>query len=194
MALWSVFGVAYNENYTAEVDSYLHRMDDLGLWGMGESTNLNEARAHGNPHLDVSSLIRQESTAIMGQQMNSYDSEDQAHTKSDETPPTHRYQEMFELLPEIWDQNQSFHIIDADHPELLEHGEAYIHARLTSYIAEPFLESSDLPLPPYVRHYVNRSTVDALTTPWHAGPPAVFLEALRQRLGFPYEWWGAPID
>jgi hypothetical protein len=101
---------------------------------------------------------------------------------------------MFELLPEIWDQNQSFHIIDADHPELLEHGEAYIHARLTSYIAEPFLESSDLPLPPYVRRYVNRSTVDALTTPWRAGPPAVFLEALRQRLGFPYEWWGAAID
>ena len=23
---------------------------------------------------------------------------------------------------------------------------------------------------------------------------AVFHEPLRQRLGFPYEWWGAPID
>jgi hypothetical protein len=115
---------------------------------MSESTNLNEARAHGNPHLDVTSLIRQESTAIMGQQMNTYDSEDQAHTENDETPPKHRYQEMFELLPEIWDQNQSFHIIDADDPELLEHGEAYIHTRLTSYIAEPFLENSDLPYPP----------------------------------------------
>jgi hypothetical protein len=194
MALWCLFGVAYNENYSAEVDGFLHRMDELGLWGMGESTNLNEARAHGNPYLDVTSLIRQESTAVMGQQMETYDSEDQAQSASDEAASGNRYQEMFELLPEIWNQNHSFHIIDADDPELLEHGEAYIHEKLTSYVAEPFREGSELPLPPYVRRYVGRNTVDGLATPWYAGLPAVFLEPLRQRLGFPDEWWGAPID
>jgi hypothetical protein len=97
-------------------------------------------------------------------------------------------------MPDIWDQNHGFHIIDADDPELVEHGEAYIHEKLTSYLAEPFVEGSEATLPPYVRTYMERNTVNGLALGWYAGLPAVFLEPLRQRLGFPYEWWGAPID
>jgi hypothetical protein len=93
----------------------------------------------------------------------------------------------------MWDQNHGFHIIDADDPELVEHGEAYIHERLTSYIGEPFRANSDA-LPPYIRSYVDQNTVIGLADGWYTGLPAVFLEPLRQRLGFPYEWWGAPID
>jgi hypothetical protein len=103
---------------------------------------------------------------------------------------------MFEALPNAWDQNHGFHIIDIDDPELVEHGEAYVHEQLTSYIAEPLREGSDSyqSLPPYVQSYVDRNTVNALAKGWYTGLPAVFHEPLRQRLGFPYEWWGAPID
>lgn len=195
MALWYVYGVRYNnENYTAEIDSFLHRLDELGLLGMEENNNLNEARAHGNPFLDITSVIRQESTAVMAGQIDTYNQEDEVRATGEEAPSGHGYQELFDAMPDIWDQNHGFHIIDADDPELLEHGEAYIHEKLTGYLSEPFLEGAEKTLPPYVRKYMERNTVNGLALGWYAGLPAVFLEPLRQRLGFPYEWWGAPID
>ncbi|ORW24358.1 hypothetical protein [Mycobacterium palustre] len=194
MAMWYVFGARYTENYTAEIDGFLHRLDDLGLLGMDEGNNLNEARAHGNPFFDITSIIRQENTSVMGGQMKTYGSEDEARAAGEEAPSGHGYRELFEVLPEIWDQNHGFHIIDIDDPELVEHGEAYIHEQLTSYVAEPFREGSEVVLPPYIRPYVERNTVNGLAKGWHGGLPAVFIEPLRQRLGFPYEWWGAPID
>jgi hypothetical protein len=194
MALWCVFGARYNEKYTAEIDGFLHRLDEL--FATDEGGKLNEGRAHGNPFLDVSSVIRQESTAVMGSQMAAYDAEDQDRAEGEKAPSGDGYQEFFAVLPEIWDQNHGFHIIDVDHPELLEHGEAYIHAQLTSYVAEPLREGSESfgSLPPYIRPYVDSNTLNALAKGWYAGLPAVFLESLRQRLGFAYEWWGAPID
>ncbi|MGH3967106.1 MAG: hypothetical protein ACRDTV_03050, partial [Mycobacterium sp.] len=158
MAVWYFFGAKYNENYTAEADAFAHRLDELPLLGMDVGANLNEARAHGNPFLDTSSMIRQESTAVMGGQMQTYDTEDQARAAGGEAAPS-VYQKLFEAMPGMWQQNHGFHIIDADHPELLEHGEAYIHERLTSYVAEPFREGSEVAVPPYVRSYVERSTV-----------------------------------
>ena len=199
MPMWYVFGARYNENYTEEVDHFLHRLDDMGLLGMDEGSNINEARAHGNPFLDCSSLIKQKSTAVMAGQMDTYNADDE-NRAAGEAPVAQEneellgYEELFEILPTIWDQNHGFHIIDTDDPELVEHGEAYIHERLTGYVAEPFREGSDRRLPPYIRPYVERNTVDALATGWYAGLPAVFLEPLRQRLGFPYTWWGAAID
>jgi hypothetical protein len=194
MALWCVFGAKYNENYTTEIDGFLHRLDEL--FATDEGGKLNEGRSHGNPFLDVSSLIRQDSTAVMGGQMAAYDAEDRARAAGDEPPSGLGYREFFGVLPEIWDQNHGFHIIDIDDPELVQPGAAYIHARLTSYVAEPLREGSDSfgSLPPYIRTYVECNTLNALANGWYAGLPAVFLESLRQRLGFPYEWWGAPID
>jgi hypothetical protein len=132
----------------------------------------------------------------MAGQMSSYRAEEAARAAGEEAPAGHGYKEMFETLPGMWDQNHGFHIIDIDDPELVEHGEAYVHERLTSYIAEPLREGSEAfgSLPPYVGRYVDTNTVNGLAKGWYTGLPSVFLEPLRQLLGFPYEWWGAPID
>lgn len=192
MPMWYVDGLRFNGNYTQEMDDFLHQMG--ARWaGIEENpNNLSEARSHGNPYLDVSSVAWHESTARMAGQMNTYRAEDEGRASGEE-PAGYGYKEMFENIPRMWDQNHGFHIIDADDPELVEHGEAYIHERLTSYIAEPFRANSDA-LPPYIRSYVDQNTVIGLADGWYTGLPAVFLEPLRQRLGFPYEWWGAPID
>jgi hypothetical protein len=194
MALWCVFGAKYNDNYTVEIDGFLHRLDEL--FAKDGGSNLNEARAHGNPFLDVTSLIRQDSTSVMGSQMAAYHAEDQARAAGQEPPSGLGYREFLGALPDIWEENHGFHIIDIDHAELVEHGEAYVHQQLTSYVAEPLRKGSESfgSLPPYIRPYVDRNTVNALAKGWYAGLPAVFLESLRQRLGFPYQWWGAPID
>ena len=193
MPMWFVYGLKYNDNYSQEVDDALNLMTDSVPGQAGSS--LTEARAHGNPYFDVSSVVRHESTAVMGSQYKAYRAEMEAREAGEE-PSGHGYQEMFETLPGMWEQNHGFHVIDIDDPELIEHGEAYIHEQLTSYIAEPLREGSESfgTLPPYVQPYVDRNTVNGLAKGWHGGLPPVFLEPLRQRLGFPYEWWGAPID
>jgi hypothetical protein len=206
MPMWYVFGARYNENYTEEIDGFLHRLDGLAVLGEDEGANVSEARAHGNPFLDCSTLIRQESTAVMAAQIDIYNSDDEARA-ADEAPAAQGDEELlgsqergriiellFDVMPSMWDQNHGFHIIDIDDPELVEHGEAYVHEQLTSYLAEAFREGSDRTLPPYVREYMERNTVDGVANGWYTGLPAVFLEPLRQRLGFPYQWWGAPID
>jgi hypothetical protein len=194
MAMWYVVGWKYNSNYTQQIDDALNLMADP--LEIREDSSANEARAHGNPFLDVSSVIRHDSTAVMAGQMKSYKAEVEERAAGDEPAAGFGYAEMFEALPNAWDQNHGFHIIDIDDPELVEHGEAYVHEQLTSYIAEPLREGSDSyqSLPPYVQSYVDRNTVNALAKGWYTGLPAVFHEPLRQRLGFPYEWWGAPID
>jgi hypothetical protein len=193
MPMWYVDGLRFNDNYTQEMDDFLYKTMGAGWSGVEKGKeNVAFERSHGNPFLDVSSVAWHESTARMAGQMSTYRTEDEARA-SGEAPSRHGYKEMFENIPEMWDQNHGFHIIDIDDPELVEHGEAYVHERLTSYISEPFREHSDA-VPPYVRSYVDRNTVNGLAHGLYTGLPAVFLEPLRQRLGFPYEWWGAPID
>jgi hypothetical protein len=128
--------------------------------------------------------------------MDTYRTQDAARAAGEEEETSgYGYRELFADLPEMWTQNHGFHVIDIDDPELVEHGEAYIHERLTSYVAEPLSDRpGSEPLPEYIGTYVDRNTVDGLALGWYAGLPSVFLEPLRQRLGFPYEWWGAPID
>jgi hypothetical protein len=194
MAMWYVVGWKYNSNYTQQMDDALNLMADP--LEIKEDSSANEARAHGNPYLDVSTVIRHASTAVMAGQMKSYKAEVAEREAAEEPATGFGYAEMFDALPKAWDQNHGFHIIDIDDPELVEHGEAYVHQQLTSYIAEPLREGSESyqSLPPYVQSYVDRNSVNALAKGWYTGLPAVFLEPLRQRLGFPYEWWGAPID
>jgi hypothetical protein len=56
MPMWYVDGLRFNENYTQEMDDFLHQMG-AGWAGVEEgSKNLSEARSHGNPYLDVSSV------------------------------------------------------------------------------------------------------------------------------------------
>ncbi|MGH3968767.1 MAG: hypothetical protein ACRDTV_11775, partial [Mycobacterium sp.] len=143
MPMWYVDGLRFNENYTQKMDDFLSQMG-AGWAGIEEeSKNLSEARAHGNPFFDLSSVNWHESTARMAGQMNTYRAEDDARAAGEE-PSGYGFKEMFEKVPEMWDQNHGFHIIDADDPELVEHGEAYIHQKLTSYVAEPFRANSDV--------------------------------------------------
>ena len=195
MPMWYVFGSKYNEHYTQKMDDHLFSSMAEPLAAKQDSS-ITEARTHGNPFYDQTTIIWQEDSSVMGKQVAVYRAEDAARSAG--TAPAesgYSFKDLLHDMPGMWDQNGSFHIIDIDDPELVEQGEAYIHQQLTSYVAE--LDVSDLPEDSTfrdVRGYLEQLFVDGITKGWDDGLAGVIIEPFRQRMGYPYEWLGAPID
>ena len=196
MPMWYVFGTKYNENYHQGIDDHLQLMSQP-LAAQPDSS-ITEARTHGNPFYDQTTIIWQVDSSIMGKQMNMYGGEHEVRAEGQAAPSGYGFKELFEEMPGMEDQNGSFHVIDIDDPELVEHGEAYIHHQLTSYVADPLRDRSAIPddsMWQYVGNYLDTLVVNGISEGWNDGLAGVILKPVRQRLGFPSaEWLGAPID
>jgi hypothetical protein len=141
-----------------------------------EESSAIMARIHGNPLLDSCDIGRQDSPATMRDQL-------QFYRKACVTG-----QDAFELealmaeVSTLLRGNQGLHIIDADDPLLVEHGEAHVHKQFCDYLAEPMTapkESQEAWVDP-MHFYTMDTFVRNLVNGYV--PPALILEIGRQAL------------
>ena len=198
--MWFISAYEYNDNYSQEFDDFLAnpaKWDDmLEIKEAGDHPSAIEARVHGNPLLDACSIGWQDSADSMHDQFDVYRAEDEVRAAGGAPTSGYGWKEMFETLPGVWGYFEGFHIIGVDEPEYLEHTEAEIHQRLTTYLAEPFLEpgeSWEPDLKNYIPRYIKRQFLNGVSN-GRVTLPGAFMEPVRQLLGLPYEWHGAPID
>lgn len=189
----------YNDAHKWDPEGYSPFIDGVfrdpaaaeAMVGFSEDhAGLIEGRCHGNPFFDTGNIGREDNTAVKRAENDAYRANDEAGGALFE------FERMFKELPVAQQYVQgSFYIIDIDDPELVEHGEAYINEQLTSHLAEPMAKPREEwePWMVYVYDdYMTRLFVENLAYGFVPGP--IIVEPERQRMGLPYEWFGARID
>ena len=163
-----------------------------------ERPTAHEARVHGNPLVDTSTVGWQETTAGKRAENDYYTAVYSGKLEDRLGMPGSTGMRDWFLQAPGWIQGAqgSFYLIDVDDPELVEHGEDYIQERLTSHLADLYLtpESTWEPWVQDAKKYSEAYFFNNLARGYaDAGP--ILSEPIRQRLGpFPYKWMGAPID
>lgn len=190
--MWYIDGHKYEpERYTELLDGFQNNAAMITEMGNFEELKLlMEARCHGNPHLDTVTIGWHENTSQKRAENDSF----RAASASDEVA------EILKLGFEAIGGSQSFvegslYIIDIDDPELVEHGEAHIHRQLTSHLADPITKPREEWEPwmaPVYDTYIDSLFLENIANGFVPG--AIVAEIERQRLGLPYEWYGARID
>lgn len=188
--MWYFDGRKYRpELYTEEVDQILS-----GNWG-GQaaqedsgfltSRSLQAARVHGNPLYDSGDITWNASVQVKRDL-------DEAVVFDESSGDAVSAEYVDAVTPATLYVDGSYYIVDTDDPDLLE-GEEHLHERLTSHTADLYANTFDDPSGfQFVHDYLSMHFCKNLA----AGivPGAVVLEPVRQVLGFPYEWVGAPVE
>jgi hypothetical protein len=188
MGTWYVDEYTYYPNFSQHHDELIHApaMLDQAL-SLRAHSSLFAARVHGVPALESANIGWQNSPERMRDQFDVYKN---AVLSGDES---FGFKKIFGEMPEVWRTANGFHVIDSDDPMLVEKGEAYVHKQFTDYfepIGEPEETSDEWTklLRSYIFRWLANDSALGIV------PPAVVLEPVRQILGFPYEWHGAPIE
>lgn len=176
----------YNSNFTQEIDDIIHApaMLDQAL-GLEANSSIIGGRVHGNPNLESANVGWQESPARMRDQDEVYRA---AVVSGDDN---FEFKKLFSKLPDVWKTSGGFHVIEADDPMLVEQGEAFIHKQFTDYmsanVCDPQDEWDTLCSSYIFKHLLNNIALGVV-------PAAVVVEPVRQLLGLPYDWHGAPNE
>lgn len=161
--------------------------------GFDESRFIGEARIHGNPLLDCGIIGWEDSTAVKRAESEVYDKAHEEAASNAAAEPS-AFDQLSDVMPAVSEYTQgSIMILNADDPELLECSEPELHERLTSHLAEPYRCREALPdwaVAPF--RYMEKVFLGTIESGYVPGP--IVVEPIRQRLGFPYEWFGAKVD
>ena len=184
MPAYYVDAYAHKPNYSEEHDAPYHNQEvNNEAMGLDPSMSVLGGRVHGNPFYESATVGLQESSARMREQDQVYRTSIAAGEKL--------YSNLFLTMPDAWKRTSSFHVIDVDDPDLVERGEEFVHLNFTDYLARNICEPKD-EWDRICTYYLMSHCV--LNMEAGSAPPTVALEPLRQLLGLPYEWHGAPVE
>jgi hypothetical protein len=191
--MWYIDGHKWDaDTYSQEVDEMLNNPAMAeAVMGLTDSHGmLIEGRCHGNPFLDTDTIGWEDHTDQKRAENDAYRAEEAADK------PIYGFKNIFQKVPPAEKYVQgSFYIIGIDEPEYAERGEMYIHERLTSHLAEPITQPKS-EWEPWM-HYVYDDYIDDIfikNLAYGQIPSPIIVEPQRQRMGLPYEWFGAPIE
>lgn len=181
--MWYTDAFKWKDNYSPELDEVLNG-EWTKAWASDDRMTFG-ARVHGNSMFDTMSLCWLDSVENRRGELDpQFFGEDGLFMK------------MFVGVPREATYLEGMHIFDADDPELLEMGEARVHERVTSHLGDlavaPPEEVPDGVQIEKAVDYVDKLVFMELAD--NRVPTGLHVEVFRQRLGLPYEWWGAPID
>ena len=186
--MWYVDGHKWRPDmYDTALDEVLGGYEDpSGIIDTGRS--VIEGRSHGNPFLDTGSITWNENTEIKRREIGLYDTEYATDAPS-------RAKDYISKVAWAMSSGVGTYIVDADDPELVEFGEQYIHNRLTDHYGALTNEPPET-WPEWLQGDVWAYVTEQVTSQFANGfcPAPILFEMVRQSWGYPYEWFGAPID
>ena len=173
--------------YDQELDDVIGGYDDpSGI--IDANRSVIEGRSHGNPHWDTNSIFFNPDTATKRREIQMYEAE----YATDEPSTAKAYISKVALAMSA---GMGAYLIDEDDPELVEFGEQYIHNRLTDHYGALTNEPRET-WPEWLAGDVWAYVTEQVTSQFANGycPAPILFEMVRQSWGYPYEWFGAPVD